>query len=372
MRICHVTINEIDLERRIFNQIDTAKICGYKVLVFALGKPGNKHRERKRGFILWRVTTKFHEQGPLKYIVFNFKLFFLILFTPINIIHCHDLWPLPATALAALFKNSALIYDAHEYYSGLKIFKHRPFRKHLWMILEWLAIPVVDVLLTVSQPLGELYKKRYPQLKRVEIIRNLPKYEVPISTKEFNLKKNDEKILIFHGHFKPGRGLENLVKAAGKVVNIRLLLVGGGEIFNELNELVQQLNLTDVVEFKDYINKDMLISHSAQTDIGVVLFEPTSQNYSFALPNKFFEYIMAGIPVLSSDITTLKHYVEKYEIGMTVDPAEPALIANTIEEMLQNKNQMIKWKENCLKAAKELNWEKESGKLAKIYDDVIF
>lgn len=372
-RICHITINEIDLERRIFNQIETARLSGYKVSVIALGKTGNTPRERKKGFILWKVRTKFHESGPLKYIIFNFKLFFVLLFIPVNLIHCHDLWPLPAAGLAALFKNTALVFDAHEYYGGLKIFEKRPLRKQLWMIMEWVTIPLVDVLLTVSQPLGELYKKRYPQLKRVEIIRNLPKYEIPNIQPDLKLRRNEEeKVVIFHGHFKPGRGLENLIVAVSKLENTRLVLVGGGELHKKLNELVNVLNLNSIVEFKDYINRDLLISHSAQADIGAVLFEPTSMNYSFALPNKFFEYIMAGIPILASNIITLKYYIDKYEVGRTVDPSKPDLIAEKINEMLQNREQLNIWKENCFNAATELNWEKESGKLAEIYEDIIF
>ena len=71
MRICHITINEIDLERRIFNQIETAKRCGHKVVVIASGKSGHKHRERMQGFVLWRIISKYHSGGVLKYIIFG-------------------------------------------------------------------------------------------------------------------------------------------------------------------------------------------------------------------------------------------------------------------------------------------------------------
>jgi len=368
MRICHITINKIDFERRIYNQIETAQKCGHKVLVISIGKPGEKRRERKKVYMLWRITTRYHKGGPIKFISFNIKLFFYLLFTPINIIHCHDLWPLPAAAFAALLKNSSLVYDAHEYYHGLEIFKNRPIRKQIWMLCEWLAIPIVDALITVSGPLADLYKKRYPQLKKAEVIRNVPKYEVPqIDESIQRIKQDDKKVVIFHGHFKPGRGLENLVKAAAGFVDTRMLLVGGGELEPILSAIVQKLDLSEVVEFSDYIPNDLLISHASQADIGIVLFEPTSINYSYALPNKFFEYMMAGLPILASNIDTFTYYIEKYNIGKTVDPTNPVLIAKTIKEMLQDTDSMREWKTNCLTAAKELNWENESKKLAKIY-----
>ena len=369
MRICHITINQIEFERRIYNQIDTAKNLGFKILSVSLGKPGDKRCEKKNGFLIKRIFTKFHEKGPLKFISFNIKLFFYILFRPIQIIHCHDLWPLPAAAIAALLKNCCLVYDAHEFYGGLNIFNDRPVRKHVWMILEWISIPLVDVLITISVPLGDLYKKRYPQLKKIEIIRNVPKYEKPLNPGKFD-NSSYSNTIIFHGYFKPGRGLENLVKAMAKLSTTRLIMVGGGELKNSLLTLVNDLQLKNI-EFVNYIDHDQLISHAAKADIGVVLFEPTSLNYSFALPNKFFEYIMAGLPVLASNIETLKYYVDQYNIGRTVDPNSVEDIFQTIHEMLNNDSNLEMWKNNCLKLATELNWEKESKKMVDIYGNCI-
>jgi len=224
------------------------------------------------------------------------------------------------------------------------------------------------VLITISEPLGDLYKKRYPQLKKVEIIRNLLKYENPKNPEKFDNSKYS-KTIIFHGHFKPGRGLEYLIKAMVKLSNIRLILVGGGELHTTLLNLVDKLSLNNV-EFVDYINHDQLISHAARADVGAVLFEATSLNYSFALPNKFFEYIMAGLPVLASNIETLKFYVDKLNIGRTVDPTNEEEIVKTIKEMIKNDSNLEMWKNNCLELAKELNWENESKKLKSIYDAI--
>ena len=98
MRICHLTINKIELERRIHNQMHTAKAMGYKVISVSLGKPGDKKYDKKNGFLKKRIFTRFHEHGPLKFLVFNIKAFFSILFRPIQIIHAHDLWVMPAAS----------------------------------------------------------------------------------------------------------------------------------------------------------------------------------------------------------------------------------------------------------------------------------
>jgi glycosyltransferase involved in cell wall biosynthesis len=369
MRICHITINQIEFERRIHNQIETAKELGYKVLFVSLGKPGEKKCEKKNRILMKRIFSRFHEKGLLKFLSFNIKLFFYILFKPIQIIHCHDLWPLPAAAFASLLKNCSLVYDAHEYYGGLNIFNKRPARKNIWMIMEWLSIPLVNTLITVSEPLGELYRKRYPQLKKVDIIRNVPKFEEPKKSEKFvdSLFKNT---VIFHGHFKPGRGLQNLVQAMKNLPDVKLILVGGGELKDTLYSLDSDLKLNNI-EFVDYINQNELISHASMADIGIVLFESTSLNYSFALPNKFFEYAMAGLPILASNIETLKYYIEKYDVGKIVNPDNIEEISNTLKEMLSEEFNLKKWKSNCLQMAKECNWENESKKIVGIYDGCI-
>ena len=371
MRIYHITINSIDFERRIHNQVETALEQDYKVGVIAYGKKGEKHSEHDNNFLLIRLKTGLINSGPLKFIIFNIKLFFTLFLRPVDIIHCHDLWVLPASAMLSLFKNSALIYDAHEYYAGLQIFNKRFIRKKIWLFCEWACIPVVDILMTISEPLGKLYKKHYYNLDRVEIVRNLPQFEDLDREKAVELPlKNDSKNIIFHGHFKSGRGLENLIKAMAFVENVSLVLIGGGELKENLIDLVHKKNIQKKVRFVDYIHTELLISTIAQADIGVVLFEPTSINYAHALPNKFFEYIMAGVHILGSNIITIDSYVKKYELGRIVDPSQPQFIAKTIEDMINDETKLKMWKKNCKKAAKQLNWEVESKKLVEIYEQI--
>ena len=371
MRICHATINKISFERRIYNQAYSAGSNGYKVWIVAAGSASEKVREKRSGLYLRRLRRKFDAGGPWMFVAFNIKLFFCVLLKPIQIIHCHDLWVLPACAFAALLKNCALVYDAHEYYAGLEIFTNRPLRKRIWLLAEWLAMPIVDTLITVSEPLGDLFSNHYPHLKKVKIIRNLPQYELPQKDKQaIQFEKNDKIKIVFHGHFKPGRGLKQLINVVGKIENVQLLLIGGGELTNNLHQLVEKNNLQKRVFFNDYVATEMLISTLAQADIGVVLFEQTSINYSFALPNKFFEYIMAGVPVLSSNIETLQSYIEKYHIGMSVNPADENALQLKLAEMCSDKIGLQAWRKNALSAAKELNWEAEEKKLMDIYAEV--
>jgi glycosyltransferase involved in cell wall biosynthesis len=378
MKLCHLTINPIDYERRIFNQIETAVRNGYTVYVFALGRPGEPDRESRYTrsgytrngytYFLERIRTVFYRGGPLKFISYNLQLLFKLLRGKFDLLHCHDLWVLPAAAAAAWIKGLPLIYDAHEYYAGLEIFRRKRISRFCWLLAERMLIRRAHVVLTVSEKLGERFRDRYPGLPRIEIIRNLPRFEHinPAQKPIFNRVPTD-RVLVYHGHFKPGRGLENLIHAVGLTTGVQLWMIGNGEHEAVLKHIVHAENLKDRVHFHDFIPTSELISTSAQGDIGVVLFEPSSLNYAAALPNKFFEYAMAGLAVLCSEIETFRQYLAAYDFGVTVDPADIQAISRTITAMTADSNRLKLWKSNALKAAAELNWEKEEGKLVQIY-----
>ena len=368
MHICHLTVNSIDLERRILNQVKSACLNDYQVTIYAHGRRAEAVTENRAGYTLRRLKTDPFQNGPLKFLIFNLKLIGVLLRRSWTIVHCHDLWTLPGAAFVSLFRGYRLIYDAHEYYSGLEIFLNRPIRKSIWILFERLSIYRTDVLLTVSRQLGELYKKKYPGLNRIEIIRNLPFYE-KIGQPQ---KKKFSQHIVFLGHFKPGRGLEILFEALKKTESIHLTLIGGGELLSRLRQLQKEYHLQDRVHFKSYVSVTDLLKITAQYDVGVVLFQPTSLNYAYALPNKFFEYLMAGLPVLASNIDTLKDYVSKYDVGITVDPLDVNSVVSGIKEIFAENSRLKHWQKNARNAALELNWERESVKLLKIYEEIVY
>ncbi len=372
MHLTHLTINPIDYNRRIINQASTAVNDNLLVLIICLGRRGELKYQTTSFGCVRRIISPFPKGGPLKFIHFNFRLFLLLLPERTDILHAHDLWVLPAAALISLIKRNRLIYDAHEYYAGLEVFNRHPLRGRLWMIVEKLLIRYVTVMFTVSEPLARKYRERYPNIRDCKVIRNLPVWEKPSKEKAAPFPRPFTNMLVYHGHLQPGRGLENLIRAMTPLEDTGLVIIGTGELLGKLVALIDQHQVQAKVLIKDYIDMESLISTSAQADIGVVLFEKTSVNYSHALPNKFFENIMAGLPVLTSDIDTLSGYVQKYNLGRTVDPSDPDLIAKTIREMTGNPEALQTWRSNAYSAARELNWDLEAEKMRKIYEKLAY
>jgi len=362
--IFYISIDPIIYRRRVLNQIESARELGWNAIAITVAPKLQDNSD----FPIFYIKQPF-KRGPFRFLYFNYHVLKILIKTRFDIIHARGLWVLPSILVIGVFRKFKLVYDAHEFFAG-----HELFQKHLWRRLTWLklekaAVSKMDVLITVSEPLGEFYKKLYPGLKRIEIIRSLPKLKKTASTKERINKKSE---LVFHGYFLPGRGLSQLVRAVAQLKNIdfTLTLIGQGILEEQLRSLIQKYDLTEKVKIEPMVQSHKLLETIQSMDLGISLIEADSINRKYALPNKFFEYIHAGLPVFASNIPTLKEYVEKYGVGITTDPDSVDGIAEKLQSLLSDKNLLLNYKENCRSAAKELCWENESRKLLQVYKNL--
>jgi len=372
-RILFLTIDPIEYRRRVLNEIETARRTGLEIEVISASQPGLMHDDAGYGFKVERINLPVHS-GPLKFILFNLIVFFKILFRKYDLIHFRGIMVIPAVILRQIFRKSVLIYDAHEYYAGHTIFEQRPIRKAFWLTVEQLSVPFIDLFITVSEPLAGLFKKRYPGIHRIEVIRSLPSRMNPeISESVDNFRSGREALVLFHGYLLPGRALENILAAIALINDIpfRLVLLGEGPLLPEIKQKTTMLGLENRIVFHPMLPAGELIHFISRADIGLALIEADCLNRQYSLPNKFFEYIMAGVPILASNIPTLHEYVTKYQVGITVSPQDIAGIAQHLSAMLKNPDQLKFWRENCRLAASELNWETESERLLNIYREFI-
>jgi len=112
---------------------------------------------------------------------------------------------------------------------------------------------------------------------------------------------------------------------------------------------------------------EQMMEHTALADIGVSLDKDRSINYRYSLPNKVFDYIMAGVPVLASNLPEVARTVTDYGVGRVVEEVAPAAIALALKEMLDDQDKLQRYRHNCLEAAKVLCWEREEDVVRTIY-----
>ena len=148
-----------------------------------------------------------------------------------------------------------------------------------------------------------------------------------------------------------------------------LLILGTGDIFEELKERVKRKGLEKMVLLTGAIPLEALHSYTLLGDIGLSIEKNVCLNYFYALPNKFLDYIQANIPVLVSPFPEMKAIVEKYDIGAFISGHAPRVLAATFDRMLEDPDQLLRYRKNSVAAADELCWENEEPKLIKIISE---
>ena len=307
--------------------------------------------EKKRVSLLWQKKWN----GKLFYFILNLRLFIKLLFSKFDVVYGVDLDTLFPAWLAARLKGKKLIYDAHEYFPEVAEVVNRPKTKRMWERIEAFLVPKIDIGITVSQSIADIFKKKYN--KKFIVLRNLPELQ-PLDT---SIAKQ-EKSLVFQGKLNYGRALPELVKAMHHIDTV-LTLAGNGDLEEELKQIVQQENLMDKVKFTGFIPPNEIHRFIHQFEIGINLYSGGGLNNTFSLNNKFLNYIQAGLPIVSIQYPEYERINETYEVCAFVKDTHPENIANTINELLSNKLRLNTLKENSLKARKHLIWEKEKEKL---------
>lgn len=315
----------------------------------------------------------FFERGPLFYAEYNLRLFFYLLFNQADILVANDLDTLLANYLVSKIKGSELVHDSHEYYTGVPELEGRPFVKRIWKTIERNIFPKLKYIYTVNESIADLYKKEYRT--HISVVRNFPiltekKYTLPLSKKELNIPE-DKKIILYQGSVNVDRGLVEAVEAMQYVYGAILLVIGDGDILDEVKAKAKKLNLSEKVIFKKRVPFEELWNYTAHADLGISLDKDTNINYRFSLPNKIFDFVHAGIPVLASNLVEIKKIFSSYEIGALIENHSPKHIAEKINYMLRDSEKIIFWKKNCIIAARELCWQNEERVLREIYSQFI-
>ena len=152
-----------------------------------------------------------------------------------------------------------------------------------------------------------------------------------------------------------------------KIENCNLVVLGTGVFKTKYEKIAVELGIEKRIHFLGNIEQSELINYTAGADIGVSLIENISKSYYYALPNKLFEYIMANIPVLISDLPQMKKIVEDYYVGRVASLESENDLENVLSEMLSDKEKIENYKSNTVSASAELNWQKEFEKVKYLF-----
>jgi glycosyltransferase involved in cell wall biosynthesis len=360
-------INDLVTDQRVHRIALTIRDSGYDVtLIGRKFKDSQKFKLRDiriRRFRLWI------NKGFFFYACYNIKLFFYLLFRkgPLVLVS-NDLDTLPANFFVAKLRRGKLIYDSHEYFTEVPELIGRNFIKKFWLTLEKFLVPRVDAAYTVNDSLAKMYSAKYGL--EFGVLRNVP--DNYLVEEEISVPDQFEKegFILYQGSVNKDRGLEDLIDLIATDRRYRLAIAGTGDMIKELQKRVREHNLHENVNFFGKIEPAKLKSLTRKAYLGLSLEKKTNLNYYYALPNKLFDYLNAGIPVLCSDFPEMKKIVENYNVGMIVDPEDKRKIKEYLELISEDDRKRKEWSENARSASRELSWEKERKKIVDIYKKV--
>jgi glycosyltransferase involved in cell wall biosynthesis len=361
--------NDVFTDQRVNKMAKTLSEMGYRPVIIGVKRRDSQafHPPYAR---VRRIPLLF-QKGFFFYAEYNLKLFFVLLFSRFGLVVANDLDTLLPAHLAARIRMKPLVYDTHEYFTGTPEVMDRPGVYRVWKALERWLFPRQKTIITVNQSIAGLYEQEYK--KRLHVVRNLPpalKLSHSLSRQDLNVPPETRILLLQGSGINVERGAEELVAAmrpAYGLERVQLWIIGGGDVLPVLKAMVADDGMDERIRFFQKMPYQQLMAHTALADIGLSLDKDRSINYRFSLPNKLFDYIMAGVPVLASDLTEVKKVILEYGVGQVLPDHAPPTIARTIRQMLADDAQMKKWKSNCLQARKTLCWEQEEKIVQEIY-----
>jgi len=375
--------NDLSTDQRAHRTCIVLQELGYEVMLVGrlltgsmpITRPYATHRMR-----LW------FRKGALFYAEYNVRLFLGLLaggaFSIVGrmqprglhgwrMLVANDLDTLLACRLAAGMSGAKLVYDTHEYYTEVPELVKRPIVRRVWLAIERWTFPKLKTVITVNQSIADAYKQRYGN--EVQVVRNIPmKRELgPKSSRaELGLPEG-KRILIMQGAgINVQRGAEEAVLAMKELPDCLLLIIGGGDAWPVLLRMVKEHALEDRVRLMDRMPYERMMAFTRSADLGLTLDKDTNLNYRFSLPNKLFDYLNAGIPVLATDLPEVARIVRQFEAGVVIPSPEPLNIIGAVNALFADPARKERLCANATFAARALDGDAEKEKLRVLLKNV--
>lgn len=366
-----LVLNPFTNDSRVLKEALSLKRAGYAPLVVALHEQGLAERETVHGIAVIRIRL-FSRGWPKVLPVQVFKYFewlwrAFLLARKSDLVHCNDLPTLPAGAVARLLsrKRTRVVYDAHEF--EINDAANEPHWKiRIKSQMERFWIRHADATLTVSESIADEYVRMYGIAKPALVLNCPPLAPLPdadIFRETFGIPQ-DTLIFLYQGGMAPGRGIESIIAAFRDMPDDKRVVVfmGYGPMVGAIQQAAARHS---TIYYHPAVSPDVLPAYTASADVGLCLIENLCLSYFYCLPNKLFEYLMAGLPVMVSDLQELRRFVECNAIG----PVLPGGDAQSIRQAVAQLDPIaIETYADAVKSArKTFHWQAQEDVLLDVY-----
>lgn len=387
IKVCMHVLGMGRTDVRVMRAASALVEAGFAVTVVDIArKPGQPIEEDMNGIHLkhiiaphWYTSRRFKPWFLVQAMLLLVRCTFQLLHISAHVYHAHDTTALPACYLAARLRRRRLIFDAHE----LPLSSTRGSMRWRGLIrlfsgLLSIMVPDCDGIITVSPPIARAIHSRYAG-PDVTLVRNVPPFQTPPRgdrLRQYLGLPLGVRIALYQGGLQANRQLDRLIRAAPFLERDIVIVLMGPDaegIQAQLEALISSEGVADRVKIVPAIPYTELLNWTASAHIGLIIYAPDhSLNVQMCLPNKLFEYLMAGLPVLASPLDAVSDVIRTYGVGEIVSSLTPTAIAAAMNAMISSADAYARMRRNALDATqRDLCWEKESQCLIRLYQEIL-
>ena len=305
-----------------------------------------------------------------------------------DVVHGHDGMSLPLAAHVAQRSGAKLVFDSHE----LEAHRNPPLpRLRRWQVerLERRYLRRAALVTTVGHRIAD-HLARLNRITRPLVLFNAPA-KAPQPLPEKWCKENRESIrteagvsegtllLVYTGNITINRGLEQTVTGLAeywlakdrnpKLPEIHLSLVGNAraDTRRAVETFALQRGIEHLIHFHDPVSPVNVVSFIASGDISVIPIIPATLSYEYAMPNKLFEAMMAGLPIVGADLAEMGTFIRDHKLGQTFDPNDPSDFARALVDVATQMPVYARAEHDQAQLVDQFCWEQQTEALLEAY-----
>ena len=355
-RIIIAVSDDLNTDQRVLRIAGSLKAMGFDVLLLGRTTPASQPLNIEFRAKRFKLLAN---KGMAFYMLLNWRLFSYLLFHKFDVALANDLDTLTGVSLAARLKRRSVVYDSHEYFTELPELVGRPKKRKIWLKAEQMFVPHVFAAYTVCDSLAAIYSEKYS--KPFGVVRNLP-------YRKENAPSTKRNVVMYQGALNVGRGIDLMIDSMQYLPDWELWIAGGGDVEADLRQRAEASDYGQRIKFLGRLSPDKLRTVTCQAKVGLSVEEDMGLNYHYALPNKLFDYIQAGVPVVVADLPEMRKVVEDYGVGEVLTERTAEVLAQTISRVMAN---AAAYEPHLQQAAEQLCWENECIRLKEIYSPLL-
>ena len=359
MKIAVLVSNDLTFDQRVRKTCEAMVAAGHEPILVGRELPESIPYDGPGSAVRLPLLFK---SGPLFYAELQLALLKWLGKAEVDRIWANDLDTLLPSIVVGRHRKIPVVYDSHEFFTEAAGLTGKPLRRKIWLFIERYCIPKLGKMLTVNESIAREFRHRYGV--KVDILRNMPVLKsVPDVTPrtaflEFGIPTDLPILLLQGAYMDRDRGTSDAVEALAVMTDVRLVLVGAGIEFDESVERINDPRWKGRLHCIPRLPYEKLRILTASADVGLSLDKGLHTNYLLSLPNKLFDFIHVGLPIVASPMVEVRRVVEENGVGVVLKDVTSEAIAKGVAEVLSKPREF--WFSKCMAARENLHWGADS------------